>query len=531
MADAPGELEPVSAFGPFDALAERAHQFYLDGFSERAVLACREGLLLCGLAGDERTARYLQFVCGIALHQLGRHSEASVEAGHLLRRLERSGDPLWRAKALALLAETRVDLGLTTLAMDHLAEGRMLVAAATTGGYNRLGATMAVALALRALVLFEPADELMGRAVAETGFGPRIQLTTVQESAVLRLSWAAMLELVGRPEEALGHYRVAHSRALHMRRLAQEVGYPEMVARAGAIEGYALQRTGDPALAEARLREAADGFRLREVLAETHITRIGLALALSERGEHAAARELLELVSRTVQQRTHVDVWASTALVATAAAAVREHGEHPVGPPLESLARAALGRLWADRESRFEALQDRVRVREMAEQNERAGRAALADPLTGLGNRRLLQQLLERPDLRFSAIFVDVDRFGAVNDDHTRQVGDAVLRRVGALLGARCGPADAAIRYGGDEFALLLAAEDADAPRVAAEVLAAVRAEPWEALATGLRVTLSVGVAGRAPAAEALTRADGACAEAKRAGRDRVLVAGERGTE
>ncbi|WP_146099507.1 GGDEF domain-containing protein [Kineococcus xinjiangensis] len=514
----------MSSFGPFDVLAERAHGFYLDGFSESAVQAAREGLAFCEAAGDERTARFLQFICGVALHQLGRHSEASVEAGHLLRRLESSGDPLWRAKALALLAEARVDLGMTTLAMDHLAEGRMLVAAAKGGGYNRLAATMSVALALRALVLFEPADELLVSISSVTRYSRRLQLTVVQEAAVLRASWGAMLELVGRPGDAREHYGEAHARALWMQQLAWEVGYPEMLARGEAIEGFVLQRTGAGGLAEARLRQAMAGFRQREVLAETHIARIGLALALSERGLHTEARALLEEVTRTIR-RSHVDVWASAALSAIARVAVEEHGDHPVAAPLSALVRSSLSRLWADREGRFEALQDRMRVREMAEQTDRMGRAALEDPLTRLGNRRLLQQVLERADRLFGAIFVDVDSFKFVNDDFSHEVGDAVLRRVAEVLRSRCRDEDVVIRYGGDEFVLLLAGEDADARSVAERVLAGVRAEDWEALAPGLRVTVSLGVARRAPAAEALSQADAACAAAKRGGRDRVAGA------
>ena len=519
MSDAPGVLLPLGDFGPFDALAERAHGLYLDGFSEQAVQAAREGLLLCEAAGDERTARFLQFVSGIALHQLGRHAEAADAAGLLLRRLEGDGHPMWRAKALALLAEARVDLGMTTLAMDHLAEGRTLLAGAAGGGYNRLAATMAVALALRALVLFEPADELMMSVSTAAGYSQRIQLTVVQEAAVLRVSWGAMLELVGRSDEAHGHYHETLSRTARMRSLARDVGYPEMEARARAIEGFVLQRLGAGLLAEAELRAAIAGFRQREELAETQIARIGLALAVSARGGHAEARELLEGVNRTVR-RTHVDVWAQAALSATARVAVAEHGDHPVVSPLTELARSSLMRLWADRQGRFEALQDRMRVREMTAQAERRERAALEDPLTGVGNRRLLLQVLERADRRFAAVFADVDRFARLNGRFSHEVGDEVLRRVADVLRRACGPQDVVVRYGGDEFVLLLAAPDADPAPVAEQVRAAVAAQPWGELAADLAVTVTVGVGGRAPAADALAEADAACTAARRAGHE-----------
>jgi hypothetical protein len=291
------ELEVVSPFGPFDALAESAHRLYLDGYGEAAIAASREGLLFTELAGDERTARYLQFICGVALHQLGRAAEASEEAGHLLRRLGTDAEPVWRAKALALLAESRVDLGMTALAMD-LAEGQLIVSAQPIRTYDHLSATMSVALALNALALFEPADELMVQMLALTFPPARVRLNVAQEAAVLQVAWGAMLEVAGRAPEAWPHYTVALARAARMRALAHEVGYPEMLARAEAIEAFVLQRTGQTDLAQGRLRPAMAAFRLREELAETQIARIAMAQARADAGDQTEAAELLAAVQR-----------------------------------------------------------------------------------------------------------------------------------------------------------------------------------------------------------------------------------------
>ena len=522
-----GALEPVGPFGPYDLLAERSHKLYLDGYGEAAIRASREGLAFVEAAGDERTARYLQFICGVALHQLGRAAEASEEAGHLLNRLGEDADPVWRAKALALLAESRVDLGMTALAMDHLAEGQMIVSAQPIRTYDHLSATMSVALALNSLALFEPADELMQQMLALTFPPPRVRLNVAQEAAVLQVSWGAMLEVVGRRDDAWPHYTAALSRAAHMRVLAAQSDYPEMLARAEAIEGFVLQRTGEGALAQARLRPAMAAFRLREELAETQIARIALAMATSDEGDYAGARDLLGAVTR-VSSATQLDVWGLTALAVEARNAVLHHGRHDAVDALESLAQISLARLWEDRESRFESLADRVRQREMAAQAERMGRAAFTDPMTGLGNRRRLQQVLERPDRRFSAVLVDLDRFKGVNDEHGHEVGDAVLRRVAEVITEGTGPDDVVVRYGGNAFVVLLpAGAPGPAPLAVAErLLEAVRKEPWLDIAVGLRVTASVGVAGPAPAAEALSAADTARTLAQRAGRDRLVVAG-----
>ena len=516
------ELEVVSPFGPFDALAESAHRLYLDGYGEAAIAASREGLLFTELAGDERTARYLQFICGVALHQLGRAAEASEEAGHLLRRLGTDAEPVWRAKALALLAESRVDLGMTALAMDHLAEGQLIVSAQPIRTYDHLSATMSVALALNALALFEPADELMVQMLALTFPPARVRLNVAQEAAVLQVAWGAMLEVAGRAPEAWPHYTVALARAARMRALAHEVDYPEMLARAEAIEAFVLQRTGQTDLAQGRLRPAMAAFRLREELAETQIARIAMAQARADAGDQAEAAELLAAVQR-VSSSTQLDVWGLTALAVRARNAVLRDGRSEAADALEVLARISLSRLWEDRESRFEALQDRIQQREMAQQHERIGRAALVDPMTGLGNRRRLQQVLERPDQRFSAVLLDVDRFRAVNDEHGHEAGDAVLRRIADLLQRNVSDDDVVVRFGGDEFVVLVPGSRSAEP-TAERLLEVVRKEPWLEISLGLRVTVSVGLAGPASAAEALAGADAACDVAKHTGRDRLVA-------
>jgi diguanylate cyclase (GGDEF)-like protein len=93
---------------------------------------------------------------------------------------------------------------------------------------------------------------------------------------------------------------------------------------------------------------------------------------------------------------------------------------------------------------------------------EQAERTSRMDPLTGLGNRRALDECLQRElarhiryDRKLSLIVVDLDGFKLVNDTHGHQAGDRVLAVVGRRLGEIRG-ADAAFRLGGDEFAVVL---------------------------------------------------------------------------
>ena len=162
----------------------------------------------------------------------------------------------------------------------------------------------------------------------------------------------------------------------------------------------------------------------------------------------------------------------------------------------------------------------------------------IRDPLTGLFNRRYLDESLERElararreNLPLSLIMIDIDHFKQLNDLHGHQTGDEVLKRLGALIRQGARRADLPCRYGGEEFLLVL-------PNVAADI-AAERAEKWRlafaqeeiVLADGLRVssTFSAGVAtypAHGESSEALVRAaDQALYTAKHSGRNCVAVA------
>lgn len=190
----------------------------------------------------------------------------------------------------------------------------------------------------------------------------------------------------------------------------------------------------------------------------------------------------------------------------------------------------------------------RVRERWMArtiEQSrtaqQRLERVASLDPLTGTLNRRAF---FERATAYLradgpadgpaggstAALVVDADRFKEINDTHGHAVGDQVLEELTARLGGVLRDGDLIGRIGGEEFAVLLpGASESRAAEVAERLRRAVTARPCQTLAGPTPVTVSIGVAVHA-AGESLrtllARADLAMYEAKRAGGDRVHVAG-----
>jgi diguanylate cyclase (GGDEF)-like protein len=150
------------------------------------------------------------------------------------------------------------------------------------------------------------------------------------------------------------------------------------------------------------------------------------------------------------------------------------------------------------------------------------------DPLTGLHNRRYLQRARDVGGPVALAV-LDIDHFKTVNDRFGHGIGDRVLVRVAELLREHVRSDDVVARTGGEEFWLLMPrTDDAEALACCGRVQAALRAEPWDAIAPGLRITASLGVVTAPDAADldALGRdADARLYAAKRAGRDRAVSA------
>ncbi len=142
------------------------------------------------------------------------------------------------------------------------------------------------------------------------------------------------------------------------------------------------------------------------------------------------------------------------------------------------------------------------------------------DPLTGAGNRRLLERTLDAigDEERVAAVVLDIDEFKAVNDRHGHDIGDEILRHVADRLRAASRPGDVVIRLGGDEFLLLLRGVDGtDLDRTVSRLRRSLQ-DPYHTCAGVLRVSASVGIAaGRAGLDGALVRdADEAMYDQKR---------------
>jgi diguanylate cyclase (GGDEF)-like protein/PAS domain S-box-containing protein len=165
---------------------------------------------------------------------------------------------------------------------------------------------------------------------------------------------------------------------------------------------------------------------------------------------------------------------------------------------------------------------------------------SIRDPLTGLYNRRYLEEMMERETRRavraehgLGVLMLDLDHFKKFNDTYGHEAGDAVLRSTAGLLGKSVRAEDIVCRFGGEEFVVILPMADLKASLARGErIRSKVRelAVLHQGQSLGM-ITVSVGVAalplhGTAPR-ELLDAADAALYRAKREGRDRVIAAEE----
>ncbi|MCA9771378.1 MAG: GGDEF domain-containing protein [Myxococcales bacterium] len=194
----------------------------------------------------------------------------------------------------------------------------------------------------------------------------------------------------------------------------------------------------------------------------------------------------------------------------------------------------SIGGILADRHRRQERqLQE---IQQLQTRLVRSNERATIDSLTRLFNRGAFDREIasranrDRDDRTHGLAMLDIDHFKQVNDTHGHPAGDAVLKVVAACCREASPVADVyPARYGGDELAILFTAENDDAAfEFVRQLGLTIRDTPIRHGNLDLRVTVSVGLAAHEPAQSAarwLERADGALYEAKRSGRDCVVMA------
>lgn len=194
-----------------------------------------------------------------------------------------------------------------------------------------------------------------------------------------------------------------------------------------------------------------------------------------------------------------------------------------------------------DNEELVARVKSLLRVRnlmeELKEKNALLERLAVTDELTGLHNRRHFFEAAHaqmalglRHHFKIACLLLDIDHFKKINDTFGHMAGDEVLRKAGALLRSCKREGEILARFGGEEFIMCLFNTDAQSASLAAERFRKlIKEHDFSAIAQGLRITVSIGVAVY-PQEEVrsiddlIKSADKALYESKSLGRDRVTL-------
>ena len=328
-------------------------------------------------------------------------------------------------------------------------------------------------------------------------------------------------------------------------RLARQAGHRhnEATALANLCEGLVLSDRADEAGALMASWSPEALQRVPSVASHHFDTHGRICMTLGRHDEAVALFSAAFTAARTTSLAMFACEHLADACERTGdlAAALKHHRQfHALFRQVTSEAAQRSARVAAVRLETQHAHDNAVKHRTMAEDlqrsNEQLARRAddllqlsLHDPLTGLGNRRLMETLVDEGGSGHALVMIDVDRFKSINDGWSHLVGDAVLRQIALLIRGCCREADTAVRYGGDEFAIVLRSGDASAAAMTAErVRHEVASHDWNAIADRLDVSVSVGFATRTDlaggmAAGMLAIADRRLYDAKHAGRNRVM--------
>jgi diguanylate cyclase (GGDEF)-like protein len=493
--------------------------------------------------GEPRiVAQLLRHCSSMRLATPGLVDSADPLLDELLIHTRRHGLEVLQADAHALRGRRALLGGSEDSALTEVAHGlamldEELVPDRTLGrrSWERLLATslIDIGLVLTQLGVYEMADEVMARAhqrIRESGGPHEIAVHMINRCRML-LGWGLRLERIGQQEEATARFATASAIAVAVEGPWRESLFPRVSDRPAAEQMPVL------GAAHALAQPHADHIERLEVLRALDRAihpreKIVIAIALSRcliranRGEqavHVLSETRVEMESDTSEPTLRISL-------AREYAQLTELGSVGIHEALRDYALELETELWTMRQARLSTLVTRLENSRLNHKHDAITRQALQDPLTGLSNRRALddrlETLLNEPDAQPLAVaLVDLDGFKGVNDRCSHAEGDDVLRTVAVTLRDTLRTDDFVARYGGDEFVVLLPGATLGAAEAALHrTVEAVDRLPGE-LSRG--VTLSIGVVAMRPqesAAQVLARADAAMYQAKRDGGNRVAA-------
>ena len=470
-----------------------------------------------------------EYVRGVAAHHASDADEALAAVEACLAVARAIDEPGWEANALSIRiinlarsgrgGDTVNDLVAAEQALSRTSDQGLLGWAHTGLGYAYD--------VLRMFELCVPHYELASQIEADVfplAEAPAIDRLNLAET---HLRWAHELERLGDPsysEEVKERLASAEHWAHEALKVLVDDDSQEFWRLTARLWLAAAGTATDPAGSVADLKECRDQISKLGETERLAIAGAYLARALAAQGEFAeataaadrAADDLIPLADPA----THLLVLQTRSELA---ASTGELGAVAGLAYAQSVARG----WWKERQRALNAVRHALALHDLSARHDAEWHAARQDPLTGIGNRRAMNERLAaaRDSQRaVTLLAIDVDDLKVVNDTYGHACGDELLQVVAILLIEQARATDAVVRSGGDEFFVVLDQPDAKggallAQRIRAAVAAvsATTAKPW---LTGL--SLSIGYAATAegiPVELLVPMADGRLYEDKRGAR------------
>jgi len=448
----------------------------------------------------------LCYATAVAEHVRGDHPAQIAACNHCLTHARSADSAGWVSNALSLRAMGHAKRGEVEQALLDLARSEVALERCTDPGLRNWGHT-GLGCVYTELRLYELAIPQFEAAAALSAGAPTDPVPLAESRAIdllnlaeTELKWADELERAtpydGSGRDAERHRAAGHTHALAALAEAERVGLATMVATLRATALVSRPRSEAAASVEELRAELADPAHL-----DHHGGRAVIGAALARALWRSGHRE------EALQEAAHAARLSDAAQdwqVAASARWLQVEMQCEAG-----LADAVAGRdyagmlsqvLWQQRLSTLQGAHAALEVERLRDANAEAARAALEDPLTGVGNRRAFNDALAsaalESDVPTSVLVIDLDRFKAVNDTHGHAVGDAVLRAVADGLTSVARASDVVARLGGDEFVLVArGADELSGRRLAERASEALNRLRVDTPSGPVQIAASVGLA------------------------------------
>ncbi|HYC38533.1 MAG TPA: tetratricopeptide repeat-containing diguanylate cyclase [Usitatibacter sp.] len=450
-------------------------------------------LALFRALGDANGEARCSNLLGITHRQLSDYGRALEMYELALRGFREAGDARWQARVISNIGNVEIQLGNFSAALelfDQALDIRRDIHDTEGAGFDLNNA--AFGHIQRALQLRGGGDRESCQIEAETALRLLDRALAIARQFGYKRLEAFCLQTMGEAYQAMARPEVALGMADQFLQLARESNDKWIEAYGHACVGELRHQTGEHEAALGQLREALATFE-----------------SLGARDQQARVLRVLSQAHEALGNLTE------------ALACIRRAGE------IEQRLRSE------ETESRARAIAARRRLEQARLETERYRRLAMEDALTGLANRRQLDERLEalmrearKAGQVVTVALADVDHFKGINDRFSHAVGDEVLRCVGEILRSHCRLGDIVGRYGGEEFMLVFRnLEMRAASEICERVRRTVEGWDWPSIHPHLRVTLSMGLASSASFDEpqgVVDAADHWLYEAKHHGRNQI---------